>query len=210
MAARTEKRVTEEEARAWVVHHFGEAAARRLDRFGALVIEENARQNLIAPVTVKQMWSRHLLDSAQLILLADRVGDWLDVGTGAGFPGMVVALLSERPVTLVEPRAKRVEFLTAASIELGLDNVSVVRGRAESLAQQVFAVISARAVASLEDLLGMTRHLRDARTRLVLPRGRGGAAEIDLVRSRWQGLFHVEHSLTDAESLIVIADGVSV
>ncbi|MBB3473834.1 16S rRNA (guanine(527)-N(7))-methyltransferase RsmG [Sphingomonas sp. BK345] len=202
--------MTEEEARAWVVTRFDEAAARRLDRFGALVIEENARQNLIAPSSVATTWSRHLLDSAQLLLLAGRTGDWLDVGTGAGFPGMVIALLSERSVTLVEPRARRVEFLTAAVSELGLTNVNVVRGRAETLPPHLFAVISARAVASLEDLLGMTRHLRDASTRLVLPRGRSGAAEIDLARSRWQGVFHVEHSLTDAESLIVIADGVSV
>ncbi|MBB3348085.1 16S rRNA (guanine(527)-N(7))-methyltransferase RsmG [Sphingomonas sp. BK069] len=202
--------MTEEEARAWVVTRFDEAAARRLDRFGALVIEENARQNLIAPSSVATTWSRHLLDSAQLLLLARRTGDWLDVGTGAGFPGMVIALLSERSVTLVEPRARRVEFLTAAVSELGLTNVNVVRGRAETLPPHLFAVISARAVASLEDLLGMTRHLRDASTRLVLPRGRSGAAEIDLARSRWQGVFHVEHSLTDAESLIVIADGVSV
>lgn len=202
--------MTEEEARAWVVTRFDEAAARRLDHFGALVIEENARQNLIAPSSVATTWSRHLLDSAQLLLLARRTGDWLDVGTGAGFPGMVIALLSERSVTLVEPRARRVEFLTAAVSELGLTNVNVVRGRAETLPPHLFAVISARAVASLEDLLGMTRHLRDASTRLVLPRGRSGAAEIDLARSRWQGVFHVEHSLTDAESLIVIADGVSV
>lgn len=202
--------MTEEEARAWVVTRFDEAAARRLDRFGALVIEESARQNLIAPSSVATTWSRHLLDSAQLLLLAGRTGDWLDVGTGAGFPGMVIALLSERSVTLVEPRARRVEFLTAAVSELGLTNVNVVRGRAETLPPHLFAVISARAVASLENLLGMTRHLRDASTRLVLPRGRSGAAEIDLARSRWQGVFHVEHSLTDAESLIVIADGVSV
>lgn len=210
MAARTEKRVTEEEARAWVVSHFDEAAALRLDRFGSLVIQENARQNLIAPATVAQIWSRHLLDSAQLLLLADRTGEWLDVGTGAGFPGMVIALLSDRPVTLIEPRLRRVEFLTAARDELGLGNVCVVKGRVESLPSRAFSVISARAVASLEDLLGMTRHLRDAQTRLVLPRGRGAADEIDLVRSRWQGMFHVEHSLTDAESLIVLADGVSV
>lgn len=201
--------MTEDDARDWVVSHFGESAARRLDRLGAMVIEENRRQNLIAPATAAQLWSRHLLDSAQLVQIADRSGSWLDVGTGAGFPGMVVATLDERPVTMVEPRGRRVDFLVAAATELGLAHATIVRGRAETLPQQRYDVISARAVASLEDLLVMTRHLRDERTRLVLPRGRAAAAEIDLARARWQGMFHVEHSVTDRESLIVIADGVS-
>ncbi|WP_277979587.1 16S rRNA (guanine(527)-N(7))-methyltransferase RsmG [Sphingomonas phyllosphaerae] len=202
--------MTEEDARDWVVTHFGEPAARRLEQFGALVVSENSRQNLIAPASVAQIWSRHLLDSAQLLALSEGPGDWLDIGSGAGFPGMVIALLSDHSVTLVEPRARRANFLSAAADELGLAHVRVVKSRAESLPAHTFAVISARAVAALEDLLAMTRHLRDVRTRLVLPRGRGAGAEIDLARSRWQGMFHVEHSLTDPESLIVIADGVSV
>lgn len=201
--------MTEEEARHWVIARFGEAAASRLDRLGALVMAENDRQNLIAPATAAQVWSRHLLDSAQLAMMADRHGTWLDIGTGAGFPGMVIAVLSDRQVTMVEPRGRRVDFLSAAAAELGLENAVIIRGRAETLPARAYDVISARAVASLEDLLVMTRHLRGDHTRLVLPRGRGGAAEIDLARARWQGVFHVEHSVTDPESLIVIADGVS-
>lgn len=202
--------MTEEDARDWVVARFGEPAARRLDRFGALVIAENERQNLIAPATTAQLWSRHLLDSAQLLVLAERSGEWLDIGTGAGFPGMVIAVLSQHQVTMVEPRGRRVDFLTAAAAELGLVNAVVVRGRAETLPPRHYDVITARAVASLADLLVMTRHLRASATRLILPRGRGAAGEIDLARSHWQGVFHVEHSITDPESLIVIADGVSI
>ncbi|MBW6528019.1 16S rRNA (guanine(527)-N(7))-methyltransferase RsmG [Sphingomonas sp. RHCKR7] len=201
--------MTEEEARDWVVGRFGKAAARRLDRFGALVIAENERQNLIAPATAARMWSRHLLDSAQLLTLANRPGDWLDIGTGAGFPGMVIAALSDRAVTMVEPRGRRVDFLETAVEELALDNATILRGRAETLPPHRYDVISARAVAALEELLTMTRQLRGADTRLILPRGRGAATEIELARSRWQGTFHVEHSVTDPESLIVIADGVS-
>jgi 16S rRNA (guanine527-N7)-methyltransferase len=202
--------MTEDDARSWVVDRFGEAAAKKLDRYAALVIEENDRQNLIAPATVPQIWSRHLLDSAQLLMLAHNTGAWLDIGTGAGFPGMVIAALSSRQVTMVEPRARRTAFLVAAAAELELTNAIVVQRRAETLPSAKFPLISARAVASLDDLLAMTRHLRGPGTRLILPRGRSGAAEIDLIRSRWQGMFHVEHSITDPESLIVIADGVSV
>jgi 16S rRNA (guanine527-N7)-methyltransferase len=201
--------VTEDEARGWIVDRHGADAAERLEHFGRLIVAENERQNLIAPATVAQLWARHLLDSAQLLDHADRAGPWLDIGTGAGLPGMVVALLSDRAVTMVEPRARRVDFLETAAAELALTNVTVIRGRAESLPASMFALVSARAVASLDDLLRMTRHLRGFRTRLILPRGRAGQAEIDLARSQWQGVFHVEHSITDPDSLIVIADGVS-
>lgn len=209
MASRPEVRVIEEDARAWIVERFGTAGADRLRRFGEMVISENDRQNLIAPATVAQIWARHLLDSAQLLGFARERASWLDIGTGAGFPGIVVALLGDCEVTMVEPRGRRVDFLTSAVASLGLDNAVVVRGRAETLPSSRYDVISARAVASLPDLLTITRHLRGADTRLILPRGRGGAADVDLARARWQGVFHVEHSVTDPESLIVIADGVS-
>ncbi|MBY9065006.1 16S rRNA (guanine(527)-N(7))-methyltransferase RsmG [Sphingomonas yunnanensis] len=201
--------MTEDEARAWVAEHFGETMTERLGQFGEMVVAENERQNLIAPATVDQIWTRHLLDSAQLLRFASERTDWLDIGTGAGFPGMVIALLSDVPVTMVEPRARRADFLKAAAARLGLDHAIVFRGRAEALPPRPYDMISARAVAPLAELLTITGHLRGPRTRLVLPRGRGGAADVDLARAHWQGMFHVEHSVTDPESLIVIADGVS-
>jgi 16S rRNA (guanine527-N7)-methyltransferase len=201
--------MTEDEARDWVAQRFGEVAAERLERFGEMVVAENEHQNLIAPATVPQIWTRHLLDSAQLFRFASGRADWLDIGTGAGFPGMVIAMLSDLPVTMVEPRARRVEFLMTAAARLTLDNVTVVRARAEALPPRPYDVISARAVAPLAELLTITRHLRGHSTRLVFPRGRGGATDVDLARAHWQGMFHVEHSITDPGSLIVIADGVS-
>lgn len=174
-----------------------------------MVVQENGRQNLIAPATEATIWSRHLLDSAQLVTWKGSARSWLDIGTGAGFPGMVVALIADLPVTLVEPRTRRVEFLTNAVASLGLAHVTIVRGRVEALPAAPYDVISARAVAPLESLLAMTTHVRTAATRLIFPRGRSGAGEIATARQRWQGMFHVEHSVTDPESLIVIADGVN-
>src|SRR5690606_38324705 len=88
------------------------AAWAGLERFAAMLVAENDRQNLIAASTVPALWVRHLADSAQLLAL-DRDGDglWLDLGSGPGLPGLVVAILSERPVVLVESRKRRCEFL---------------------------------------------------------------------------------------------------
>ncbi|WP_288457045.1 16S rRNA (guanine(527)-N(7))-methyltransferase RsmG [uncultured Sphingomonas sp.] len=201
---------TEDDARAWIAARHGDAAVDRLGRFAAIVVEEAARQNLISPSTIPHIWVRHLLDSAQLLTHADSVsGAWLDVGTGAGFPGTVIALLRQEPITLVEPRAKRAMFLSDSATALGLDHVTVVQSRVETMPASRFAIISARAVASLDDIGDMTRHVRDARTRYILPRGRSGRTDLETLRREWQGLFHVEQSLTDPESTIILGQGVT-
>ena len=83
--------MTEEQARGWAVQRFGEDAASKIDWFLNLVVVENDQQNLIAPSTIANIWARHALDSLQLIPLADRVdGQWIDIGTGGGFPGMEI------------------------------------------------------------------------------------------------------------------------
>lgn len=201
---------TEDDARAWIAARHGDGAVDRLGRFAAIVVEETARQNLISPSTIPHIWVRHLLDSAQLLTHADGVsGAWLDVGTGAGFPGIVIALLRQEPITLVEPRAKRAMFLSDSATALGLDHVTVIQSRVETMAASRFAIISARAVASLDDIVDMTRHVRDARTRYILPRGRSGRTDLETLRREWQGLFHVEQSLTDPESSIILGKGVT-
>lgn len=201
--------MTEEEARSWVEERFGAAACVTLDHIGALVRDEATRQNLIAPSTLDQMWSRHLTDSAQLVPLAqEREGSWIDIGTGAGFPGLVVAALFAGPVTLVEPRAKRANFLSDVVSALGL-HATVIQRKVEAVPPQTAAVISARAVASSDALLTMSSHLRDPGTMYVLPRGQAGIAEVEELRRDWSGMFHVEHSVTDDRSIIITATGVA-
>jgi 16S rRNA (guanine527-N7)-methyltransferase len=203
--------MSEDEAYQWVAARWGREAAERLGGFAARVVEENSVQNLIAPSTEDRMWTRHLLDSAQLVPLAgDAPRRWLDVGTGAGFPGIVVALLCPATeVLLVEPRRRRVEFLTAAIEALGLVHARVEQKKVEAVRARNFDVISARAVASSDDLIRLTAHLRHEKTRYILPRGRSGREEVESLRVQWQGLFHVEQSLTDPESTIIVADGVA-
>jgi len=199
--------MTEEEARSWVRERFGVPRETLLERFGSIVLAEADRQNLISAGTRAEIWGRHLADSAQLVPLAETAeGSWIDIGTGAGFPGLVVALLTDRAVQLVEPRAKRATFLREAVAVLGLANrVTVCAQRAQMVRIAPAAVISARAVASLRELFAAAHHLSTRSTLWLLPKGRNAQSEVEDVTRAWQVVFHVEQSLTQAESSIVIA-----
>ncbi|WP_205479832.1 16S rRNA (guanine(527)-N(7))-methyltransferase RsmG [Sphingomonas arenae] len=181
----------------------------RLHSYLALLLDETQRQNLIARSTAAGAWQRHIVDSAQLLPLAPvEYSNWLDVGSGAGLPGMVVSILTSRPVTLVEPRRLRAAFLHRCTEELGLRNVTVFEGRAEKLTGE-FDVISARAVASVADLFTIGRHLAHSGTRWILPRGRSGAKELAEAEASWQGHFGLEPSITAEDAMIVLAEGVA-
>ncbi len=121
--------------------------------YADIVIDEGQRQNLIARSTVDDIWQRHVIDSLQLLKLAPNgEGTWLDIGSGAGFPGMVVAIA--RPanqVIMIEPRARRVDFLIATAARLGVTNVDVIKGKVGQTPSPPPVIITARAVASLSD-----------------------------------------------------------
>ncbi|WP_294329529.1 16S rRNA (guanine(527)-N(7))-methyltransferase RsmG [uncultured Sphingomonas sp.] len=201
--------MTEEEARAWVRDRYGVSRETMLGRFGEILVAGAEHQNLIARSTLDTLWSRHLADSAQLVPLSDGAGEgsWLDVGSGAGLPGLVVALLTARPVVLVEPRAKRVVFLREAAEALGVAaRVTVIGSKVEAYRPaRPAAVVSARAVAELSALMLSTVHCTDSSTVWLLPKGRSAQSEVDAARAKWQGRFHVEPSITQPDSGIVVA-----
>ena len=181
-----------------------------LSKLEAATIAANDGQNLIARSTIEDFWNRHILDSAQLLPLAtDHPGDWIDLGSGAGFPGLVIALLTNRPVTLVEVRTKRAEHLETMVALLGLgDRVSVVKAKVEQLPIRAHSVISARAFAPLDRLFGVAHHLADRNTLWLLPKGRSVASELDTAARTWQGDFRTVPSITDPEGAIIIASHV--
>lgn len=201
--------MTEEEARAWVRDRYGVSRETSVARFGEILVAEAGHQNLIARSTLDSLWARHLTDSAQLVPLSEEAGEgvWLDVGSGAGLPGIVVALLTDRPIVLVEPRAKRVLFLRDAAERLGIaSRVTVVGSKVESYRPTApVAVVSARAVAELSALMLSTVHCTDSSTVWLLPKGRSAQSEVDAARAKWQGRFHVEPSITQPDSGIVVA-----
>jgi 16S rRNA (guanine527-N7)-methyltransferase len=183
----------------------------RLEAFAALLTEENERQNLVSKASLDQLWSRHIADSAQLLRFApDGAGTWIDLGTGAGFPGLIVAALRELRVTLVEARKLRVEFLRHAAGVLGVaDRVDIVCARAEGLEARPFDIISARAFAPLDKLLMLGERFSRPGTIWLLPKGRNAKSELDAARGSWQGDFRLEPSLTDADASIIVAREVS-
>ena len=176
----------------------------KLDAYAALVAEESARQNLVSASTLEQFWERHILDSAQLVRFEPQPrASWADVGSGAGLPGVVIACLVDGPVTLIEPRRLRAEFLHKTCESLRL-NATVYTGKVERL-EAKYDVITARAVASLPRLLEISAHLSTRNTVWALPKGASAERELAEARRTWQGAFHVEQSVTDADSKIVVA-----
>ena len=179
----------------------------RLEQYVSLLTAENERQNLISSQSVEHVWERHIIDSAQLVRYEPRAGaSWVDIGSGAGLPGIVVACLVQGPVTLVEPRRLRAEFLHKVSESLRLD-AEIVCGKAERVEGR-FDVITARAVASLRRLLELSAHLSTRNTVWALPKGRSAEAELAEARRAWQGRFHLEPSVTDPDSFVVVGSGV--
>jgi 16S rRNA (guanine527-N7)-methyltransferase len=179
----------------------------RLERFVALLLEANAQQNLIAPNSIPELWDRHILDGAQLVGLGCSKGNWCDIGSGAGLPGLVVAIIGEAPITLIEPRRLRAEFLRHVASELGLSRVVVEEAKVERVAGK-YDVITARAVARLDKLFGMAWHLAHSETKWVLPKGESVKSELDEARRTWQGSFRLVPSRTHAQAAIVVAEHV--
>ncbi len=178
-----------------------------LNRFEALVRDENQRQNLVAPSTLDQFGVRHIADGAQLVKLSSPGRRWCDVGSGAGLPGLVIAILSGDPMTLIEPRRLRAEFLRRACTDLGLTQVTIAEAKAERATGR-FDVITARAVAETGKLFAMTEHLAHAGTRYILPKGRSAKKELEAATHSWQGEFRLVPSETSDEAFILVADRV--
>ena len=201
--------MTEDHARDWMSRRHPQRAE-AIARFVDCLIAETARHNLIAASTVETIWSRHIVDSAQLL---DHAPDgwiyWVDIGSGAGLPGLVIAILTDRYVTLIEPRRLRAEFLRTCAGELGLSRVTVVHSKAETAQLPAYAdIVSARAVASIDKILVASRPFASPSTMFILPKGATADADIANARRSWHGRFHVEQSIVDPHSGIVIASEV--
>jgi 16S rRNA (guanine527-N7)-methyltransferase len=198
---------SEDAARAWLraLPECDDTAFARLELLAAMLAEENVRQNLVSAASLGEVWRRHLADSAQLLAYVPRgTSPWLDLGTGAGFPGLVIAALRpELAVLMVESRAKRSEWLERARLALGLDAACVLDARLEQVQTRPVGVISARAFAPLQRLIGLSARFSTADTVWLLPKGRSAQQELDGFCDR-PHMFHVEQSVTDTLSGIIV------
>lgn len=200
----------EQAVRDWVRDAFDvpRETMEQLDLFVALLRAENERQNLVSAASLSEVWQRHIGDSLQLLrFVPDREASWVDLGTGAGFPGLIVAALHRGPVTLIEERRLRADFLRAAADAMQIE-VEIIQARAQSLPPRPFDVISARAFAPLARLLDFGTGLSTTKSLWLLPKGRNAETELAALDSTWQGEFRLEPSITDPEARIIVATGV--
>ena len=177
----------------------------RIALYVHLLTQSAGDQNLIAPSTVGNIWERHVLDSAQLARFEPFNGaSWADIGSGAGLPGLIVALLVKGPVTLIEPRRLRAEFLSDVVSKLDLAHRVTVECAKVERVQGKFDVITARAVAALDRLVAITEHLSKSETVWVLPKGKNAQTELAQAQVNWHCDVRVEQSCTDPESQILV------
>ena len=180
----------------------------RLTRYGELLTKWNPAINLVAKSTLPALWTRHFADSAQLLDIA-RVshGTWVDLGSGGGFPGMIVSILAAEKnpdlrVVCVESDQRKATFLRTVARETGID-MGVISERIETLAPLNADVVSARALAPLPELIGYAaRHLAPEGIALFL-KGTGQAKEIEQALASWTFRLDTIPSRTDPQSTVL-------
>ncbi|GLK77391.1 hypothetical protein GCM10008171_26450 [Methylopila jiangsuensis] len=186
----------------------------RLDALVATLDRWQATTNLVAPTTLAQVWTRHVADSAQLVNLAPADAEvWVDIGAGAGFPGLVVAALlaGRTEVHLVESNLKKAAFLREAARAMGL-TVAVHGVRAEAALGSAIPhadVVSARALASLSDLLRLAAPLLKTGAVGLFPKGEKAADELTEAQESWNINASFHASRTDPAASVIRVEGLS-
>ena len=183
---------------------FGEALP-KIIRYAALLAGPGIDRGLLGPAEAERLWDRHLLNCAAVAELVPPRSSLVDLGSGPGLPGVVLAvMLPGVSVTLLEPMARRADFLRECVAELDLANATVLRGRAEDLASQVGAdVVTARAVAPLEKLAGLAAGLIRPGGLILAIKGAGAAAEVARARPALRRLGATEVEVRNVGSGIV-------
>ena len=182
-----------------------------LERLLALLTEWNGRMNLVSEASLADYWGRHVLDSAQLLPVAPSARGWVDIGAGAGFPGLVLAILlngvAGAKVHLVESQAKRCRFLEAAVSALALPaEVHHVRGEDFTLKADV---VTARAVAPLVRLLGFAHPCLAKGGIGLFLKSESVETEIAEARKAWRFTYDVSRSVSDSRGRIVRVEGLA-
>jgi 16S rRNA (guanine527-N7)-methyltransferase len=200
----------------------------RLKLYAALLEQWQRTINLVAPRSIPDLWLRHIADSAQIEPLAPPGGHWVDFGAGAGFPGLVVAILRagkakadlldlgvagaspDAAVTLVESDARKCAFLAEVVRRTGLKAlipVEILNLRIESAATRAklgrVNIVSARAVAALDEVLALSAPLFGPSTVGLFPKGRNAAAEIEAAKANWTFTAVLHRSRTERDAAVV-------
>lgn len=178
-----------------------------LASYASMLLKWNKTHNLISKRSEPEIWKRHIEDSVQIHSLAPDARKWLDLGSGAGLPGVVAAIMDKTAgknaeFTLIESNQKKAAFLRTVSTELGL-KINVENKRIESVDSAVYDVVSARALASLDQLLSYADRFRDERTICLFPKGKTVESEIKEAQKRWNFKAQAIPSTTDDTSVVL-------
>ncbi len=177
------------------------------ERWQDMLRQWQQRINLVSPASLDDFWTRHALDGAQLAGLAPQgAKSFIDLGSGAGFPGLAIALMNkDKPdaaMTLVEANAKKAAFLRAVIAHTGAP-AKVFHARIESVPATPHDVITARALAPLPRLLPLAARFAGPDTVMLFPKGRNVLKEVQAVRDCWALDYEVLPSLTDNDAAIL-------
>ena len=177
------------------VKHVSRETEQRLTVFHDLLVQWQARINLIAPSTINQIWSRHIIDSVQIFEALEGADDIVDIGSGAGFPALPIAILlaekGQGRVHMVESNGKKCAFLNAAIRQTGLResglDIKVINDRIEKALPRIQRpmIVTARALASLNDLLSLTQSYLEDGAVGIFPKGRDHRLEIQEAQQHW-------------------------
>lgn len=186
----------------------------KLEAFAALVLQWNRTINLISKASSGEIWQRHVLDSAQLMLhFPPDAKTYVDIGSGGGFPGIVLAIIAAELMpglqpTLVESDLRKTVFLNESSRKLGLA-VNVLRDRAEAVPPLGTDIVTARALAPLGALCAHAeRHLAPTGVALFL-KGNSHAAEVAAAQQEWRFDLTTHPSKTDPDTALLALKGIS-
>lgn len=180
----------------------------RLEILAALLEKWNKRINLVSKSTITNLWARHILDSAQVVRIAPyNIPHWVDIGSGGGFPGLVIAILaaetgSPQRLTMIEADQRKCAFLRTVLRETDV-NAKVISQRIEEAPRQQAQVLSARALADLTTLLSYSdRHLCDGGHAILL-KGATWKKEIAEARKSWSFTQEVIQSITEPNAVVL-------
>lgn len=182
----------------------------RLERWLAELRRWQARINLVGASTLDDPWRRHILDSAQLLrFLPPDTRRLVDLGSGAGLPGLILAILDVPEVHLIESDRRKAAFLLHCKGSLALAGVTVHAARAEDVRLPPADVVTARALAPLERLLPLARRFADERTRFLFLKGREVESELTRARRSWKITAHLHPSLASTEGRVLAIERAS-
>ena len=186
--------------------YFSESILSSLDIYIELIKKWHKNINLVSKNSINDLWNRHVLDSAQLysLLPAPKKGLYIyDLGSGAGFPGMVLAIMGRKDIILCESNKRKCEFLKEVS-RITNTNISIVNIRAQKLDGRSALAITSRALASLDALLEISMPILREKGVCVFPKGRTWKEELTVAEKKFIINYNTVQSITSSDSKIII------